>query len=232
MTTKEYFGDWLKVIDEIELMKVVKKVNNLYQTQSIMPAYKDIFRAFHLCPYDKLKVVFIGQDPYPQKDVATGILFGNRVTQTKLSPSLEVIKEACIDYTVPHPPIEFDNTLESWAKQGILMINSSLTTIEGHPGTHFYLWKPFMKKLLTNLSEHETGLIYVLFGEQARLLESYINKEYNNIINVPHPAYCARTKTKLPSDLFRFINRVLMGRYGMKIKWFTVYEQQEDKECS
>lgn len=223
MTIDEYFGDWLKVIDKKELLSITKKINNLYQTQSIMPDYKDIFRAFHLCPYNDLKVVFIGQDPYPQKGVATGILFGNRPGKKEVSPSLEIIKEACIDYTIPHPPIQFDNTLESWAKQGILMINSALTTIEDKPGCHFTIWKPFMSKLLTNLGYMHFGLIYVLFGNQAQLLKPYINKEYNDIIEEKHPAYYARTKTRMSSDLFKFINRVLMGRNGECIKWFNTY---------
>lgn len=228
MTIDEYFGDWLKVIDKKELLSVTKKINNLYQTQSIMPAYKDIFKAFYICPYNELKVIFIGQDPYPQRGVATGILFGNKPDKKELSPSLEVIKEACIDYTLPHPPIRFDNTLESWAKQGILMINSSLTTIENKPGTHFYLWRQFMSKLLTNLGNREFGLIYVLFGSQAQLLKPYINHKYNDIVEVKHPAYYARTNTKMSPDLFKFINRVLMGRNGEHIKWFDTYGEQEN----
>lgn len=73
----------------------------------------------------------LGQDPYPQKGVATGILFGNRkeVDEDNLS-SLNVVKEAAINFEVPHYCITFDQTLESWAKQGILMINSALTVDE------------------------------------------------------------------------------------------------------
>lgn len=62
MTINEYFGDWLKVIDVQTLNRALKTVNNLYQTQSVMPEYKNIFRAFHLCPYNNLRIVFLGQD--------------------------------------------------------------------------------------------------------------------------------------------------------------------------
>ena len=77
MTAEEYFGEWLRVIDPSELDRVVVKLNRLYQTNKVMPAYEDIFKAFNLCDYNNLKAVFIGQYPYPQRGVATGILFGS-----------------------------------------------------------------------------------------------------------------------------------------------------------
>lgn len=220
MTINEYFGDWLKVIDVQTLNRALKTVNNLYQTQSVMPEYKNIFRAFHLCPYNDLKIIFLGQDPYPQKGVATGILFGNKSDTEHLSPSLEVIKESCIDYTIPHSPIIFDVTLESWAKQGILMLNSSLTVQEGKPGSHSLIWRPFVSKLLQNCSKRETGLVYVLFGKEAQSFKPYINHKYNDVLEVNHPAYYARTKTKLPSQLFRYINQVMLSRYDIPIVWY------------
>ena len=226
MTINEYFGDWLKVIDRNELNRVTKTINGLYQTQDVMPEYKNIFKAFHLCPYNNLKIIFIGQDPYPQKGIATGILFGNKEGTKQLSPSLEIIKEACIDYTVPHySPIKFDITLESWAKQGILMLNSSLTVQVNKPGSHSLIWRPFITRLLKNLSIKETGLVYVLFGKDAQSFKPAINHEYNDIVEIKHPAYYARTNTSLPSDLFRFINRIMYGRYGVSIKF---YEQENN----
>lgn len=221
MTINEYFGDWLKVIDIPTLNSTIKMVNNLYHTQSVMPKYKDIFKAFHLCPYNNLKIIFLGQDPYPQKGVATGILFGNKENTKELSPSLEVIKEACIDYTIPHSPIIFDVTLESWAKQGILMLNSSLTVQENKPGSHSLIWRPFISKTLQKCSERETGLVYVLFGREAQSFKPYINSKYNDILEIRHPAYYARTNTKLPTQLFKYINQLMLSRYGVPIKWYN-----------
>lgn len=130
MTLGEYFGDWIRVIDVNELDKVTKTIGNI--RKPICPNIPDVFKAFTLCSYNNLKVVMIGQDPYPQKDVATGILFGNRkeVSDEDLSPSLKIVKEAAIDFEIPHNSIIFDQTLESWANQGILMINSALTVEE------------------------------------------------------------------------------------------------------
>lgn len=220
MTLEEYFGDWLKVIDVPALNKVVTEVNKLYRTKLVVPEYNDIFKAFTLVSEHDCKVIFLGQDPFPQKGVATGVLFGNKEGTTELSPSLEVIKEACINYEIPHEPIKFDVTLESWARQGILMINSALTCEMNRVNSHTMLWRPFISKFLYNLSHRETGLIYVLFGEKAQTFEPYINKNLNSVIKISHPAYYARTQTKMPHWVFTEINQLLMDKYGIPIKWY------------
>lgn len=163
--------------------------------------------------------------PYPQKGVATGILFGNRkeTPDDKLSPSLEVIKECAIDYTVPHAPIDFDITLESWAKQGILMINSALTCKMNEVGSHVNKWRPFVSKLLKNLSEKESGIIYVLFGRQAQTFKPYIRKDYNFVIEIEHPAYFARTQTLMPHRVFTDIDKILKDYYDTKIVWYNEF---------
>lgn len=98
----------------IDAMTIEKK----YNPDDLCPHPHNIFKAFRICPYNECKVVMLGQDPFPQRGVAQGILFGNskETPEECLSPSLKVIKEAAIDYTVPHNVIEFDNTLESWAE--------------------------------------------------------------------------------------------------------------------
>jgi uracil-DNA glycosylase len=219
MTAEEYFGDWLKVINTVELAKVVQEINKLPKDR-ICPEYSNIFRAFHLCPLKELKVILIGQDPYPQKGVATGILFGNKEEQEILSPSLQVIREACINFEIPHNSIIFDQTLESWAKQGVLMINSALTCTVGKVGSHTMLWRPFMSKLLSNLSKYDTGLIYVLFGEQAKTFKPYINNKMNTILEEKHPAYYARVQSRMPSTVFKEISRLTKEKYGEPIIWF------------
>ena len=222
MTIDEYFGDWMKVLDRAETMKIMgwlKTVN----LNTLCPALSNVFRAFKLCPYKECRVVFIGQDPYPQKGVATGILFGNskETPEDKLSPSLQVVKESAINFEIPHNIITFDQTLESWAKQGILMINSALTCEVNKVGSHVNQWRPFVSKLVKNLSYREIGLIYVLFGKQAQTLKPYIDERYNDIIEVEHPAYFARINKIMPYSVFKQMNDILYGRYGEKIILFN-----------
>lgn len=223
MNIKDYFGDWIKVIDKQELLKVINNITNISKSTVICPNMSDIFKAFNICDYNNLKVVMIGQDPYPQYGVATGILFGNKSStpENKLSPSLQVIKEAVINYELPHNCINFDNTLESWAKQGILMLNSALTVEINKVGSHTMIWRPFIICLLKHLSEKCPGLVYVLFGEQASTFESYINKNSNTIIKVKHPAYYARNKEKLPYSLFVDINNLINNKFNYNIEWFN-----------
>ena len=225
MTLDEYFGDWVKVIDRTELNNVMAKVGQEYIRKPLCPAQPDVFRAFELCPLKDLKVVMIGQDPYSQKGVATGILFGNRreVDEDNLSPSLNIVKEAAINFEIPHYCITFDQTLESWAKQGILMINSALTVEMNKIGSHVMLWRPFIAKLLKNLSEYDTAIIYVLFGRQAQTFKPYINSRFNHIIEIEHPAYFARSGTKMPHQLFTDISNKVKGIYGVPIKWYEEY---------
>ena len=218
MTIEEYFGDWMRVIDKQELIKVVNKLKTM---NNFTPSFSLVFKAFELCKYNDLKVIMLGLDPYPQKNVATGILFGNNkdVSEENLSPSLKIVKEAVIDFEIPHNSIIFDQTLESWANQGILMINSALTVEIGKIGSHTMLWRMFIAKMIKNISETNTGIIYVLFGEQARTFKPYIGKN-NIILEEKHPSYYARTNSRMPSRIFIELKQLIKLKYNEKIKFY------------
>lgn len=220
MTIDEYFGDWMKVLDRNETMKIMGWLRTVNK-ETLCPNIKDVFKAFKLCPYNKCRVIFVSQDPYPQRGVAQGVLFGNssNTPENKLSPSLQIIKESVINFEIPHNLITFDPTLESWAKQGILMINSALTTEVGKIGVHMMKWRPFMIAFLKQMSMINPGIIYVLFGSQAQILEPYINKN-NYVLKIEHPAYFARTNKKMPYHIWKDINKILYDLYGERIEWF------------
>ena len=229
MTLDEYFGDWMKVIDRAELNNVMTKVGQEYKRKPICPAQPDVFKAFRLCSLKNLKIVMLLQDPYPQKGVATGLALANnsKILDSELSSSLKVIKEAVINFEIPHYCITFDPTLESWAKQGILMLNSALTVEMNKVGSHVMIWRPFIIALLKHLSECETGIIYVLFGRQAQTFKPYINSRFNHIIEIEHPAYFARSGTKMPCQLFIDISNRVKGIYGVPIKWYEEYNTKQ-----
>ena len=177
MTLDEYFGDWMKVIDRTELNNVMFKVGQEYKRKPLCPAQSDVFGAFEICPLKNLKVVMLGQDPYPQKGVATGVLFGNRkeVDEDNLSPSLNVVKEAAINFEVPHYGITFDQTLESWAKQGILMINSA---------------KPYINDKFNHIIEIEHPAYFARSGiKMSHQLFTDISNKVKEIYGVPIKRY-------------------------------------------
>lgn len=220
----EIFNDWMKVIDTSMLYKVLNQI----KPENICPQKDLVFRAFALCSLKDCKAVFLGQDPYPQKGVATGILFGNTLdtAEENLSPSLQIIKESVIDYTKTHNyPIEFDNSLESWAKQGILMLNSALTVEVNKIGSHTAMWRPFISNFLETLSNYQPGILYVLFGQQAQTFAPYIKKYGNHILKENHPAYYARSNKRMPSDIFKKINKYLKNQYNEEIMWYKEFNE-------
>lgn len=221
MTIDEYFGDWMKVLDRKETVKIMNWLKTT-DSSTLCPSIKNVFKAFKLCSYNECKVIFIGQDPFPQKGVAQGVLFGNssNTPEDKLSPSLKVVKESVINFDIPHNLITFDPTLESWAKQGILMLNSALTTEVGKVGIHTLKWRPFIGSFLKNMSEKNTGIIYVFFGSQAKSLNTYINNNNNYKLFIEHPAYYARLNKKMPSDIWYTVQKLVYNIYGTLIEWY------------
>lgn len=221
MTIDEYFGDWMKVLDRNETVKIMNWLKTT-DSSTLCPSIKNVFKAFKLCSYNECKAIFIGQDPFPQKGIAQGILFGNssNTPEDKLSPSLKVVKESVINFDIPHNLITFDPTLESWAKQGILMLNSALTTEVGKVGIHTLKWRPFIGSFLKNMSKKNPGIIYVFFGSQAKSLDTYINNNNNYKLFIEHPAYYARLNKRMPSDIWYTVQKLVYNIYGTLIEWY------------
>lgn len=228
MLVEEYFGDWIRIIDRTELNKVMNILNKEYSKYTIVPYKKDVFKAFKLCPLSNLKIVIIGLDPYPDlynnKPRATGIAFANNneIPEEKWSPSLKILKDSVINLEIPHNCCTFDPTLESWAKQGILLLNSALTCRVNNIGSHLGIWRPFIVKLLTKLSEYYTGIVYMLLGNTAKSFEKHIGSN-NFILSCSHPSYYARTKTNMPSSIFYSANELIVQNYGYSqaINWYN-----------
>lgn len=222
-----YFREWARFIDKNKLFKIINTLNTEYKVKSIMPKYENIFKCFEYCDYNNLKVIILGMDPYPQLGVATGIAFANNIKDgesTSLSPSLKIIKEACINYEVPHYFTNFDPTLISWEKQGVLLLNSALTVETNKPGSHRMLWRPFIASFLSSLSISCCGIIYVLLGADAKSFKMYINSKSSIILEANHPSYYARLNKRMPSSLFEDINNEVQLRWNTKIKWYGEQE--------
>lgn len=232
MSPGEYFGDWRAVVD---VGMAEHAVNSLLKEKAVVcPVVKDVFKAFEHCSYGNLRCVVLGQDPYPQlrngRPIAQGIAFANANTtrESDYSPSLKVLMESVIDFSIPHNNITFDPTLVSWEEQGVLLLNSSLSCKVGSIGSHILMWRPFIVSLLRNLSKYNTGIVYVLMGNVAQSFEDSINPRFNTIFKCPHPSYYARTGLEMPHSLWVNINKILIEINGYGIEW---YEKQENQEC-
>jgi len=202
-----------------EFEKILTKLWDLSNENSrFAPTLKQVFRAFEECPYDKLQVVIIGQDPYPQLGVADGISFSCSNTN-KLQPSLKFILQE-VDRTVyGNHVISEDLDLKRWSNQGILMLNTALTVEIGKIGSHYDIWKPFTAYLFDYLNNNNSGLIYVYMGKKAEEWSEVIN-DNNYKFNVKHPASAAYNGSKWDSnDIFNKISKVVKENNGNNIIW-------------
>ena len=169
------------------------------------PPLKQVFRAFEECPYDNLQVVIIGQDPYPQLGVADGISFSCSNTN-KLQPNLRFILEEVNRTVYNNEVIIEDLDLKIWSNQGILMLNTALTTEVGNIGSHYDIWRPFTTYLLDWLNINKSELVYVYMGKKAEEWSS-MTDDTNIKYFVKHPASAAYNGSKWDSkDLFNKIN--------------------------
>jgi uracil-DNA glycosylase len=186
-------------------------------------SWKDIFKAFRLCNYDDCRLIIVGQDPY-SNGRATGLAFANdaSISPNNLSPSLEKVKDSLIRDIISWKSITFDQTLESWARQGVLLLNVSLSVEPHRPLSHSLYWRPFMSSLFKNLAEKRTGMVYVLMGSQAKELARYVNPLSNHILACEHPAYYCRKHLAMPNILEQ-ANAIIYSLNGDKIK-FINYE--------
>ena len=237
MMVEEYFGNWKTVVPIDQIEGIIKVAYRSFKP--VCPMLRDVFKAFKVCPYNNLKVVVIGQDCYPdirdRKPVATGIAFANRIEtpEHEYSPSLKVLMESFIDFSVPHSFITFDPSLEEISRQGVLMINTALTCEVNRPGSHMLLWRPFIKQLLTNLSRHKTGIVYVLLGSEAQSFKDCIDSRYNYILCDKHPAYYARKNMPMPPGIWKTVNDIIKSINGKEeqIKWFKEESPFGEGQC-
>ena len=213
MSEQEYFGDWFPLINLNYLNGVLERLGN---ERNFTPKHEDVFKVFTKCSFENLKVVMLGMDPYPQKGVATGIAFANKegTPCDKYSPSLKVLYDSLIEYSQDLPK-GFDCTLESWCTQGVLPLNSALTTLINNPGSHYLIWYPFISSLLENISKLKPNTVFVLFGKQAKSFIPHLKD--CNYIECVHPSYCARNNLILP-DVFSKIDEEL-NLSNISIEW-------------
>lgn len=212
-------GNWKNLIDDKEAYSILPQLIWMYSTTEIYPNIQDVFKAFRIINPDECRVVFIGQDPYPQRGVATGVAFANKrdTPEEDYSPSLKVLKNSIKNLENPNLVYTFDPSLENWAKQGILMLNASLTVEANKVGSHVMLWRKFMTKLVSNISNYNKDIIFVLFGSLAQTFIPYIHSD--NYIIEKHPAYYARTNSLMPSDVFTKVNKKLIEKGTKEIEW-------------
>jgi uracil-DNA glycosylase len=180
---KEAFGDEFAKPYFVALSKIIEGV---YAQEDIYPPQNTIFNAFNLCPFDSVKVVILGQDPYHGEGQAHGLSFSVQ-DGVRIPPSLKnIYKELRDDIGTAIPKT---GNLTHWATQGVLLLNATLTVEAGKAGSHQGLgWETFSDAVIQKISDEKEHVVFLLWGKYAQAKESLINTSKHLVLKAPHPS--------------------------------------------
>ena len=201
--------------------KLIEKLNIEYK-EVCYPSKDRIFNAFNLCPFDKVKVVILGQDPYYKKEQAMGLSF-SVPEGIKLPPSLrKIYKEIHSDLGKPIPT---SGDLTRWAKQGVLLLNATLTVRAHEANSHQALgWQNFTDAAIKALNKNHEHIVFMLWGNNAKKKKNLIDINRHCIIESYHPA--ARQKYKFKKHQFTCCNAYLKQQGLEEIDWLMRTEKK------
>ncbi|MFS8082474.1 MAG: uracil-DNA glycosylase [Ginsengibacter sp.] len=203
---KPYFG---QLTSFLKLEKAAGKI--------IYPPGSLIFNAFTQTPFDNVKVVILGQDPYHNPGQAQGLSF-SVPEKTPLPPSLiNIFKELKTDIGIECSP---SGDLSKWAKQGVLLLNSSLTVRQNEPGSHARAgWTIFTDEVIKKISDQRSGVVFLLWGKYAHEKQHLIDETKHFVLKAAHPSPLSANKGFFGCKHFSKTNEILMGENKIPIDW-------------
>ena len=192
-------------------------VHDEYKKGTVYPAPKNIFRAFDECPFEKVEVVILGQDPYHGPNQANGLCFAVN-TEVRTPPSLQnIFKELESDLG---RPVDRDPDLVRWATQGVLLLNATLTVSERDPGSHQRRgWERFTDAVVKVLNEEKEHLVFILWGNYAKAKGAHIDRTKHLVIESAHPSPFAAAHGFFGSKPFSKTNAYLELHGKHPINW-------------
>ena len=206
-----------KIFDSRFFYTITKAIKKEYKSNEVYPKGSDIFNAFNLCPFDKLKVVIIGQDPYHGYGQANGLCFSVN-SNIKIPPSLKnIYKELKYNYS----DFTFrDGDLSNWANQGVLLLNSILTVRKGQPGSHKQIgWEIFTDSVIKTISKRKKKIVFILWGAFAKSKSKLIDKNKHLILESSHPSPFSAYSGFFHQNHFIKTNDYLSKNGYKKIDW-------------
>jgi uracil-DNA glycosylase len=218
--------DLLKEEKEKEYFKNVLDFSNAERkTKKIFPPSDKVFNAFKLTPFENLKVVILGQDPYHGEGQAEGLCFSVQ-PGVKLPPSLKnIYKEIESDLNIRMNPAcrqaGFCNGhLAKWAEQGVFLLNAVLTVEEGKPASHAGKgWETFTDEVIKKISENKSGVVFLLWGNYAKSKKSLIDEKKHFILAAPHPSPFSVHTGFFGCHHFSKTNEILRRENQKEIDW-------------
>ena len=206
--------------DEFEkpyFAQLVSFVHSEYATHRIFPRGSNIFRAFDKCPFDKLKVVIIGQDPYHGEGQANGLCFSVN-PGVPFPPSLQnIFQEVSNDTGAPIPA---DGDLDRWAEQGVLLLNSVLTVRAHQAASHAgHGWEQFTDAVVQAIDRNKQNIVYMLWGSYAQRKGAIADPEHNCILKAVHPSPLSAYRGFFGCRHFSLANQYLVAHGIEPIVW-------------
>ena len=198
-------------------IKLTDFVRNEYATGQVFPPGKEIFAAFDATPFDNVKVVIIGQDPYHDVNQANGLCFSVR-DGIPFPPSLlNIFKEIQDDLGTPIPQ---SGDLSRWAKQGVLLLNSTLTVRAHSAGSHQNKgWEQFTDEVILQLAQQKENLVFILWGSYAIKKGAFINRMKHLVLTSPHPSPLSAYRGFFGNKHFSQANDYLIKHGKTPITW-------------
>ena len=216
-------SSWLEVLssefDKPYFHELVDFVKSEYKSNpgAIFPSGSSIFRAFDACPFEKVKVLIIGQDPYPTRGHAHGLSFS---VESGVRPLPKSLKNIFIELKDDLNIDKENGDLTSWAEQGVLLLNAVLTVREGSPGSHANKgWEKFTDAVIRALAQEKRNVVYVLWGSHAQQKAMHVNEQENFIIRTPHPSPLSAYRGFFSSKPFSKTNQYLASHGLDPVKW-------------
>jgi len=211
---KEFLADEFSQTYFLELARYVRSE---YLSQTVYPPPRLVFRAFNECPLDHLRVVIVGQDPYHTPGVADGLCFSSSANNA-IPPSLHnIYKEVHAEYGTPIPP---SPDLGRWAKQGVLLLNTTLTVRKSSPTSHQGKgWEQFTDTVIRKISAHKDHVVFMLWGAFAKRKEALIDEARHLILKSAHPSPLSAHQGFLGNNHFRLCNEYLLHQGRKPIVW-------------
>jgi uracil-DNA glycosylase len=203
--------------DKTYFTQLIDFVRHEYQTETVYPPGKEIFRAFDYCDFDNVKVVIIGQDPYHGPGQANGLCFSVR-DGIRMPPSLvNIFKELHNDLGKPIPK---SGDLERWATQGVLLLNATLTVRSSSPGSHQNKgWESFTDAAIKKISDEKENIVYLLWGAYAQKKGEIINRQKNLVLVSAHPSPFSADRGFFGCKHFSKTNEYLKSKGIAEISW-------------
>lgn len=213
---------WKKVLENEFELPYFKTLSETVRTAylgnvPIYPPPKAVFNAFELCPFDAVKVVILGQDPYHGAGQAHGLCFSVQ-DGVRIPPSLQnIYKEIKDDIGTSIPE---QGNLERWAKQGVLLLNATLTVEAGKPGSHQGIgWETFTDAIIQKISKEKEHVVFLLWGKYAQDKGAHIDIEKHLVLKAPHPSPFSAYTGFLGCKHFSKTNEYLKQHGKEPIEW-------------